>query len=393
VSDRTPVIGQDPQFGGGYRALTAAFWSAAGALGRSPHLLFLSRSHATSLLRGSVAWSPRPERHQELETTAMPSFLPELDGVNQVVGGARIGRRLRGRGVVWVVAATAPYGFGAVLSRRPFACWLATGLEDEWAARRPGLRASRRLALAVNRPLLRALERVVIRRASLVFAISPSSRLTIADGGGIPVDRVRVLPIPVDLDVFRPLPDDEWERAVEEPAIVFLGRANDPRKNFPLLAAAFARVREQIPNARLVLIGEPPLAQVRRSLAPGVDVVGLLPTTEDVAARLRTAALLVLPSLQEGFGIVAAEAMAAGVPVVTTPCGGPEELVRDSGGGVVLADTEVTTMADAIVQTIRDRERLRSYRASGRAYVEREHSPARLRELLTEAFDELDARA
>jgi glycosyltransferase involved in cell wall biosynthesis len=393
VSVPTPVVGQDPQFGGGYRALTAAFWSAAGSLGRAPHLFFLSRSHTTSLLRGRVAWRPRPERHQELETTAVPSFLPELDGVNQLVAGMRIGRSLRGGGAVWVVAATAPYGFGAVVSGRPFACWLATGLEDEWAARRPGLRASRRLALAVNRPLLRALERIVIRRAALVFAISPSSRLTVAEGGGIPVERVRVLPIPVDLDVFRPLPDDEWERALDEPTIVFLGRANDPRKNFPLLAEAFARVHERVPSARLRLIGEPPLAKVRRELGEGVEVVGLLPATEDVAAHLRTAALLVLPSLQEGFGIVAAEAMAAGVPVITTPCGGPEELVRESGGGVVLPDARVETMAAAIAEALGDRERLRALRRSGRAYVEREHSPARLRELLADAFDELDRRA
>jgi glycosyltransferase involved in cell wall biosynthesis len=389
--DRVAVVGQDPRFGGGYRALTTAFWNAAERLGRRPHLYFLSRQDTLSPLRRTVAWRPRPEYHPPLDTTAVPSFVPELDGLNQVAGGLRLARRLRDGRTVWVVAASAPYGLGAALSGRPYACWLATGLEDEWEARRPRLDRARRLALALNRPLLRALERYVIRRAVLVFGISPSSRDTIADGGGVPRERVGVLPIPVDPEVFAAPPVEEWQATFGAPVLVFVGRANDPRKNLPLLVDAFVRVRREFPEARLRLVGEPPPASVRDRLPEGVDVVGIVPESSDIAAQLRDATVFVLPSLQEGFGIVAAEALAAGLPVVSTPCGGPEELLTASGGGVVVGDFRPESYADALLALLRDPARARELRTRGREYVLREHSPERLQELLADAFAALEA--
>ena len=101
--------------------------------------------------------------------------------------------------------------------------------------------------------------------------------------------------------------------------------------------------------------------------------------------------MLVSPSRQEGFGIGIAEALASGVPAVVTPSGGPEELVRRSGGGRV---TSGLVGAGARRDGARDarptRARLAEQRRAGRAYVETEHSPARFRELLAAAFRELD---
>ena len=60
-------------------------------------------------------------------------------------------------------------------------------------------------------------------------------------------------------------------------------------------------------------------------------------------------ALVLLPARQEGFGIAAAEALACGVPVVATPSGGPEQLLRDSGGGVVVPGWDAAGFAAAAV--------------------------------------------
>jgi glycosyltransferase involved in cell wall biosynthesis len=71
---------------------------------------------------------------------------------------------------------------------------------------------------------------------------------------------------------------------------------------------------------------------------------------------------------------------------VTTPSGGPEALVRDSGGGVVLGGFSPEELAATVRELLADPPRLQEMRRRGREYVKREHSPERFRELLADAF-------
>jgi glycosyltransferase involved in cell wall biosynthesis len=348
VSSADPlVIVPDGLFGGGGQAMIDAFVSGARSLGRKP-------------------------------STVSSGFVPAVDGIHQHWAARRVSRQARRARSVWVVAAAAPYGAGAAAARRPYACWLATSLEDEWPARALGLGPTRRLVHAVNAPFLRRLERKVIANASAVYGISPASRdaLSLASGRS----DVGVLSIPVDLRRFAPEPDELWLSHLDTPTIVFVGRADDPRKNVRLLLDAWPRVSASLPAARLVLIGRPP----RGALPAGVESKG---EVEDVAQELRSGALFVLPSFQEGFGIVAAEALACGVPVVSTPCGGPEHLLRESGGGVVLSSFDANDLAATALGLLASQEELRAMRKRGREYVEQEHAPAVFRRRLGELLE------
>lgn len=382
------VVGQDPRYGGGFRTMASQFWVAATTLERNPRLHYLSRSRMASFVARSVQLRWHPESQGEFEGTAVPSLLPELDGVNQVIGGMRIARRLDPERSLWVVAATAPYGYGALRSRRPYACWLATGLESEWAGRKQGLDRWRRLALTVNAPVLRHLERKVVRNAAAVYSISPAATRSLAAASGLEREQIPVLSIPVDLTRFRPEPDETWGARLAEPTLIFVGRADDPRKNVQLLLRAFPLIREAVPNARLQIVGEHPTREDALLAGPGVEILGLV---NDVVDVLPKATLLVLPSLQEGFGIVVAEALACGVPVVVTPSGGPEDLVRDSRAGILLASFRREELVRRVVDLLRDPARLRRMRADGRAYVELEHSPERFRSKLGEAIERLES--
>jgi glycosyltransferase involved in cell wall biosynthesis len=111
---------------------------------------------------------------------------------------------------------------------------------------------------------------------------------------------------------------------------------------------------------------------------------------DSVAELIRSAALFVLPSRQEGFGIVVAEALAAGVPVLVTPSGGPEALVRESGGGEVLSGFEPGELAESAAALLGDHARLLAMRRRGHAHVVREHDPTHLRDALREALEQLD---
>jgi phosphatidylinositol alpha-mannosyltransferase len=219
----------------------------------------------------------------------------------------------------------------------------------------------------------------VVRNARRVFATSEPTRASLVGSTGAAAGRIEVLPVPVDTSLFRPEPDDCWLARLDRPTVAFVGRADDPRKNVGLLLDAWPHISARLPGARLRLVGSPPT----RRLPDGVECVGAVVS---VADELRGATLLVLPSLQEGFGIVVAEALASGVPVVVTPSGGPEELVAASGGGRVTSGFTAEELGATITGLLENEEELRAMRVAGRDHVESELSrpafQARLNEIL-----------
>jgi glycosyltransferase involved in cell wall biosynthesis len=230
--------------------------------------------------------------------------------------------------------------------------------------------------------VLRSLERTVVRGAERVYATSPGSRAALAVAVGLAEDEIGILPIPVDVEALVPESDETWLARLEAPVLTFVGRADDPRKNLELLLRALPLIRARLPAVRLRLIGRPPL-----ELPPGVEALG---EVASIAGPLRESSLFVLPSWQEGFGIVAAEALASGVPVVTTPSGGPEHLVSSSGGGRVLSGWDAEELAAAVSELLGDAATLGRMRAAGREHVVREHSPDRFGSLLADALRAVD---
>jgi glycosyltransferase involved in cell wall biosynthesis len=340
------VLGHDPRFGGGSAAQTEAFLDGARTLGREPELLYAEHP----VLAGRRLSLDRVEALRQLR--AARTLEPAAREANEL----------------WVVATSAIAGGAAPRSDRPYDCWLGTTIDDEWRGRRQGLGAAHRAAFELSLPLLRRVESQVLAGARSVYATSRGSQAAVASALGREVD---VLPIPVDTDLFTPA-----DELPQEPVAIFVGRAWDPRKNVALLLRSWPEVRRRVPGATLRLVGDPP----RVPLPEGVEAVG---TVASVADELRRASLFVLPSWQEGFGIVAAEAMAAGVPVLSTRSGGPEELVEASGGGV-LADPG--GFAEAAAALLGDVGTLEAMRRRARSYVEREHAPAVFRERLAAAL-------
>jgi glycosyltransferase involved in cell wall biosynthesis len=336
------VVVPDARFGGGGQAMVDAFLDGTRSLGKQP-----------------VAVSP--------------GYVPVVDSLNQIRSARALAGAARSAESLWVVAAAASHGAVAPHSGRPYACWIATSLDDEWRGRVPGLGPARRFAHALNAPLLRKIERRVLESATAVYGISPASRDSLARASGR--TNVGVLPVPVDVVRFSPESDEQWRARLDRPTIMCVGRGDDPRKNMRLLLEAWPEIRRSLPSASLVFVGRRPVVP----LPEGAAALGEVP---DVAFELRKAALFVLPSLQEGFGLVAAEALACGVPVLSTPCGGPEQLLRESSGGRVLSGFTPDELAATATALLGDGDDLARMRKAGRAYVEREHAPTVFRRRL-----------
>jgi len=131
-----------------------------------------------------------------------------------------------------------------------------------------------------------------------------------------------------------------------------------PVKRVPDVVEVFRRVRERIP-AKLILIGEGrDLCDIRNMVtAYGLDHdVHFLGKQEDVAEVISMADVMLVPSEKESFGLVALEAMACGVPVVTTVAGGLPEVVPDGECGFLCRIGDVQSMADRALQLLTDEE-------------------------------------
>ncbi len=356
------VLSQDPRFGGGAVAQTEAFLTAAEELGRQPKLLY---SPNPGLAASTLTWR-------------------RIEALRQIQAAPALAREAHDARSCWVVATVAHHGAAAPRSGRSYGCWLGTTIASEWHGRARGLSRSRRIAAGSSLPILRAIEQHVLVRASRLYATSPASLAQVAAAADCSPAEIGLLPIPVDLERFAPEDDEPWLRRAElEPVIGFVGRANDPRKNVGMLLRAFALVREELPTARLRLIGQPSAGPT----GAGVESTGTVP---EVASLVRRCSIVVLPSFQEGFGVVVAESLASGVPVIVTPCGGPEDLVRSSGAGRVTPGWAARDLADCVLELLGDLDLLARARAAARPYVAREHAPARFRGLLAEAFHDLD---
>jgi glycosyltransferase involved in cell wall biosynthesis len=217
----------------------------------------------------------------------------------------------------------------------------------------------------------RAKSWLAARQATRVMTVSNASRDALAARYGIAAERIDVVGAGASAK-FRPLTDraalaDALARlgiATARPWFLFVGGLA-PHKNVARLLDAYATALGDI-DAGLVLVGDPAadgfraegvaLAQrIERDerLKAGVRLLGCV-GDDDLVALLNGAHALVLPSLLEGFGLPALEAMQCGTPVLASRAGALPEVV--GAGGAYFTPTDAGELARALVACVRDRE-------------------------------------
>ncbi len=199
----------------------------------------------------------------------------------------------------------------------------------------------------------------VARHATAIIAPSAFSADEAVRWLGVPGGAIRVIPGAASR-CFRQPPDEAATRAVARryglnPGFhLFLGTV-EPRKNLARVVEAVAMLRRRGDPVRLVVAGalgwghRPVVERVRRlGLSDAVRFVGHVPDS-DLAGLLSMATAVVYPSLYEGFGLPVVEAMASGVPVITSAVGAPAEA---AGGAALLVDPLSADDIAAAMRTI-----------------------------------------
>jgi len=213
-------------------------------------------------------------------------------------------------------------------------------------------------------------EKLHARRADLVLTTSRYSAQQIARLYGVE-EKVRIVPEGIDLHRWqRLLAQNPGGRAAGKFVVLCVCRFYR-RKRVNILLGAAARLRSEIPILEIRIVGDGPeaarLHQLARTLQLEETVVWLRQLAADELTREYSAAdVFCMPSVQEGFGIVFLEAMAAGLPIVAANAAAVPEVVRH---GLLAAPESDEELAHAIMQLYRQPQLRRALAERGQEDV------------------------
>ncbi|MEO8844858.1 MAG: glycosyltransferase [Kofleriaceae bacterium] len=231
---------------------------------------------------------------------------------------------------------------------------------------------------------------VLAGHAARVIAVSRFVRDRLI-AQGYPADRCVVHYIGVDVDELAPDP-----AVPREPIVLFVGRLV-PSKGARDLISAMHEVQQQLPRARLVIIGDGPLreelqAQARRELR-ACEFLGALPHAR-VIEWMKRATVVSVPSVvqpdgsSEGLGLVFAEAQAVGTPVVSCFTGGIPEVVEDGETGYLVRPGDAGALASRLVDVLGSRGHWDALSAAARKRMCTQFDQRRQTRLLEAIYDD-----
>nr|WP_197501618.1 glycosyltransferase family 4 protein [Hyphomonas sp. Mor2] len=192
------------------------------------------------------------------------------------------------------------------------------------------------------------------RKLSFITCPSEHAKADIITEFGVLPERIHPIPLGVDQATFRPCPDTR--RAAQR--IISTASSDTPLKGLHILLDAYAHTLKTNPEAELVVIGKLRNGQARKRLkALGLEARVTFKhdlTREELAHEFRTATIAVTPSLYEGFGLPAAEAMSCATPVIVTDGGALPEVAGRAG--IIVPKDDAAALAEAMSNLLNDTE-------------------------------------
>lgn len=227
---------------------------------------------------------------------------------------------------------------------------------------------------------LRLKFQAMARITTRIFAVSDAARTLLVDDYGLPRARIGVICNGVDTVRFQPRPLDAPRRRTSRLVVAAIGRLY-PIKNLPLLMRAVDRVAAGGLDLELRIAGEGPeqqrLEALARTLRAG-DRMVFLGHVQDVASVVRDADVYVLSSDNEANPNSLLEAMACGVPCISTDVGNVSELFDQGRAGIMVPPGDDAVLAAAIERLARAPELRASLGAAARARVVARYATGRM---------------
>jgi glycosyltransferase involved in cell wall biosynthesis len=213
-------------------------------------------------------------------------------------------------------------------------------------------------------------------------------------------DKIEVIPNGVDVEKFQP---KQFSNNGDSNTVFFLSVLDKfhEYKGLDYLLEALKIVKNKIPDVKLIVGGKGVLMDHYQEMAASlglkenVEFAGFIPD-EEIADYYSRANVFVLPSissLQEGFGIVALEALACKTPVVTTDIVGVAEDLKQVEGGIVTPPRDIQKLADAVTQILSDAEMQKKMGQRGRKLVEEKYTWKGVASSMEKVYKEILAKS
>ena len=227
------------------------------------------------------------------------------------------------------------------------------------------------------------LYRQSLRGTDYAVAVCEAARQRFAADGMRPRRALLSVPNGIRLERFRPADDVARQSLVAELGlptgsriIGTVGRLQ-PVKDHALLLRAFAKVRVQVPEAALVIVGDGPLRAALEAQAEQAglsDAVRFMGDRHDVPRLLTGMEVFALTSTSEGYSVALLEACASSLPIVATDVGGNREIVRHGINGRLVPSGDTAAIATALIALLRGGEQAAAMGRAGYAWAQAEAS-------------------
>jgi glycosyltransferase involved in cell wall biosynthesis len=228
----------------------------------------------------------------------------------------------------------------------------------------------------INRPLHVGLDRLCTRLSHRVIAVSQHTADHLVQIEGVPPEKVAVVLNGIDFDRIRVSPSGpdrvRRELGLGGRRVILMAARLHPEKGYDHLIRAVPAMAARVPALSVLVAGTGPLEERYRTLAAGLgcsDSIRFLGFRQDLPDLMAACDVLVLPSRAEAFGLVAAEALYLGVPVVASRVGGIPEIVDDGLDGLLVPPGDEGELASALVRVLTDPTLHRRLAGAGRAKI------------------------
>ncbi len=238
---------------------------------------------------------------------------------------------------------------------------------------------------AAKLPIVRPITKITLMGCNKIVSLSQAISKEVSSLG-IPSNKLQIIPNGVNTTKFL---EGEDKR---DPIILFVGSLIE-RKDPISLLFAFKGILEQIGTLHLVFIGDGPLRKYLEEIASNIGLtlkVSILgnQSQEQVSNWMKKAKVFVLPSVEEGLGVVLLEALASGTPCVATNVGGIPDIITEEVG-ILVPPHDPQAIQIAILKIIQDEALWKKFRKNARKRAENIYNWDKVAESIIELYTEI----